>query len=455
MKSIFSLLLSPASMLCFAACPGLAQDGSGGEGLPSPYFVAGFRCEGLKTGNADLYNLLSAGERSDLDRFNLERACENLFAAYGIEKFKWISPDEIERLQMLLAGNPAFDRADLRLLPAEERGHVYLIAQVVRREGAQWRISSEVGLHEFSDPSERGVSGNLEVRRRVFENGFSVSELGVRATSRHSALDVMRIPASPREDLPYGFGSKTQWSAALIGSSRFELSDRWFATSNVEIEIDNWGLTEGSRVTFDLGAGLAYHLLPRSHPFRVSVGPTARYLNAQMKMNAQESPLLARSTYQGDTHDVFMLGVDLDMLFGNRRSSYLAFRFQAEMAPDRTNSHSRSLADLQYVLIGLGNTALGAEFSREVHRKTLSSDDLDRTAVDEEGEAVIKLGIAIPSQTHHSEIMLRGGVAYAGEPRDSDLGWESESPLVGVGYKYFGRTLELALNAAWYFERTF
>src|SRR5579862_1744614 len=90
----FFLILTTASAL--AASPDAERD-TYGDGLPSPYFVDDVHCQGNRVREVNEGWLLSKDEVEAARKVENQETCESLFRAFGIEKYMWLSPDDLER----------------------------------------------------------------------------------------------------------------------------------------------------------------------------------------------------------------------------------------------------------------------------------------------------------------------------------------------------------------------
>lgn len=96
----------------------------------SPYFIDGIHCEGLE-GLLDDYNLKRQYPDEEVAAVGLKTIrqshCEGIFKEYGIEKFQWVTPEDLEKLSFTLKRSNKFRSADIRIEKSDLQNHVHLI----------------------------------------------------------------------------------------------------------------------------------------------------------------------------------------------------------------------------------------------------------------------------------------------------------------------------------------
>ncbi len=89
----------------------------------APYFVDGVHCEGIPL--KKLWPL--AGDTSArASKLLTQNYCEGLFRMYGIEKFQWYTPEQIEFFQHAIRKSNDYEVLDLSLKKSSQQGHVHL-----------------------------------------------------------------------------------------------------------------------------------------------------------------------------------------------------------------------------------------------------------------------------------------------------------------------------------------
>ena len=67
------------------------------DALSSPYFIDEIHCQGLAEHDGPTYWFLSQEEAEAQKLIEAQEDCHDLFKSFGIEKYGWISPEDLER----------------------------------------------------------------------------------------------------------------------------------------------------------------------------------------------------------------------------------------------------------------------------------------------------------------------------------------------------------------------
>jgi hypothetical protein len=157
MKRFFSKTL--LSFLPLIISPNFARaqempDSTGQFG--APYFVDGVHCEGLPL--KKLWPL--AGETSARASKQVsQNYCEGLFRMYGIEKFNWYTPEQIEFFQHAIRRSNDFEVQDLSLKKSTQQGHVHLLVKLQLKTENQYDVNF---IHETFDSKGNESSGQAD-----------------------------------------------------------------------------------------------------------------------------------------------------------------------------------------------------------------------------------------------------------------------------------------------------
>ncbi|TWW08457.1 hypothetical protein E3A20_24150 [Planctomyces bekefii] len=102
------------------------------EGHKSPYFIDGIHCEGIE-GLIDEDKLKQGYPDDEVASIGIKSArqnyCETIFREYGVEKFQWATPEDIEKLSFGLRRGSKFQSVEIRLEKSELQNHVHLIGK--------------------------------------------------------------------------------------------------------------------------------------------------------------------------------------------------------------------------------------------------------------------------------------------------------------------------------------
>ena len=110
---------------------------AGAEDRKSPYFIDGIHCEGLeRLWNEDA--LKKNYPDDDMAAVAIQTLqqdrCEALFKNYGVEKFQWVTPADLEKLSFTLKRSNKFRAVDIRIEKSELQNHVHLIGRLTPYE---------------------------------------------------------------------------------------------------------------------------------------------------------------------------------------------------------------------------------------------------------------------------------------------------------------------------------
>jgi hypothetical protein len=101
----------------------------GTETLKSPYFIDGVHCEGLQDKDRDktIGEVFADDEVAKLGvKAQNQIFCEQIFSKHGIQKFQWVTPDDLEKLTFGLKRSGKYKNIDVRIEKSELQNHVHL-----------------------------------------------------------------------------------------------------------------------------------------------------------------------------------------------------------------------------------------------------------------------------------------------------------------------------------------
>ena len=101
----------------------------GADTLKSPYFIDGVHCEGLQDKDRDkaIADVYSDDEVAKLGlKAQNQIFCEQIFSKHGIQKFQWVTPDDLEKLTFGLKRSGKYKNIDVRIEKSELQNHVHL-----------------------------------------------------------------------------------------------------------------------------------------------------------------------------------------------------------------------------------------------------------------------------------------------------------------------------------------
>src|SRR5436190_724557 len=89
------------------------------ENLPSPNFVDGVRCIGLNPKTLSESWLIAKEEVEITQKIEDQEDCEDLLRAFGIDKHKWLNPEDLESASTRLKQSGYFEEVDLSIKKSE------------------------------------------------------------------------------------------------------------------------------------------------------------------------------------------------------------------------------------------------------------------------------------------------------------------------------------------------
>lgn len=175
------------------------------EGLKSPYFIDGVHCEGLEDSYRD--EMFARQYRDDVVakmgvKARNQTACERIYAEFGIEKFQWITPEDLERLSFGLKRSGRYKSVDIRIEKSELQNHVHLKGKFV-----QYDPEIYVTLNAHSGLEKGQSTGN---RSTIDTDGLV--EFNKRGRNNHS--------------LGLGFRTKQSTAKEALSAEELKIGDR-------------------------------------------------------------------------------------------------------------------------------------------------------------------------------------------------------------------------------------
>lgn len=145
--------------LCTMFCLGMSSASLAADtDFKSPLFIDGIHCEGhadSKLGEALRKNYSNDEIAAVGVKAQLQLLCEALFKEFGVEKFQWVTPGDLERLDFTLKHSKRFQSVDLSIKKSEMQNHVHLVGQ----------------FQQFSKKTHYTVNGSSSVERGNADDG--------------------------------------------------------------------------------------------------------------------------------------------------------------------------------------------------------------------------------------------------------------------------------------------
>lgn len=119
---------NPQSLLQTNSPTNGPTDSVANEYSESPYFIDGLHCEGFETDQRAFSG--DDGARTRANRILSQSYCDGLFKMYGIQKFNWYTPEQLEYVQIALRKAADFEAQDIAIKKGSQVGHVHLFVKI-------------------------------------------------------------------------------------------------------------------------------------------------------------------------------------------------------------------------------------------------------------------------------------------------------------------------------------
>jgi hypothetical protein len=433
------------AFLALGALPALAQEQAADNAVqPSPYFVDGLKCEGLETRKVEpgwLVPFVPADAVSSAQRALDAGACEDLFTYFGIKRYTWIAPEDLEQLELNLKQSKLFWESSVTLQKSELKNHIYVVVRVKSKTSNQHIIEADARYYRgnggaISDRYSHSLSYERVVRRLQPSEGSSYKFRyeGTRAATGAN-------PAHPEGDGGSGQYSllQGQWNwEKVIGTNLLYRQRVEFAT------VDN-ASRKGLNLNFRLE--MPYRLDVKSQFGRFEVGPSV--------LVSSWGPRDASVNSWG-----LMPGLRVGYLFGDENENFAKYDFTW----NRGVTGQSDIAHLSFMLqmmsaawtdvfVNLGYEHLVAVDSILPEHRTINGSDRKKIE-----DLYVGIGKNFHSGTSLHQVALKLGTEFAdydgfdGHPAE-EIG--ASHGYGGVGYKYVSEDWTVGLNARYVSGRTY
>jgi len=188
MKKYLLLLILPILLKSVTAVASASEDANAGP-LPSPYFVDEVHCTGLNSPNIQETWLLSKEEVEPAKKLEQEDMCERVLRAFGISKFMWLSPDDLERTATIIRQSGYFLESELSVRKSELQNHVHVFLKVTPVSHFYSSVSEDFKYFTSKGQASSRLYDRLsgEITNRKYSpvnvNSFGVNLMGTTATA--------------------------------------------------------------------------------------------------------------------------------------------------------------------------------------------------------------------------------------------------------------------------------
>lgn len=389
--------------------------------LPSPYFVVGFRCEGITAEVKDFFSILNSEQRKRVAQSRELDLCEKAFSYFGIEKYSWISPDDLQKTELRLERYDVFAKPQLKVIPAEAPGQVYLQLKLGKRTPTH--VSASLDNTVYGHDGKNGIGGFETSGRAAFTN------MSLRPVQKLTlGTDFSLLHSTDKLDIETSEGKTSADHSLLRGRlwmhTEQALSSRWHFASTLALNLTS--ASNRNRKPFTALANATYLITsPDEDAIVVRVGPSIGYYNKAV-----------------------LGGLKFDMRVGDTELNYITMSSEGLSSADKKYAWGRYSLDIQKVFPSAGNLLVGYE-NTIVETKNMKRTDLGNLSLnDTDMSAGFKLGKAFLSENNLHKVFLRFGAGGYSPGEGSFLN-------TGIGYTMRTEDLDVNLSCSYITHRNF
>ncbi len=437
----FGLLIFLVSLAALAGEPGF---NSTEAPLASPYFVDEMHCSGINTPEISEGWLLSKEEVEPARKLTQEEMCERVLHAFGIRKFMWLSPDDLERTATIIRQAGYFQSSELSIRKSELQNHVHVFLKVVPGEHYLTSINEE--FKYFGDNS--GIGSNrlydhlsAEISNRKY-SPVSVNSFG---------FNMMGTTAQTPMNMSYG--AFTSDDAQKMQKRNAYLVDIYWrnqgtVAKNISYEFDfhlvddNTYSDDNSRLNMEVNGDLLFH-----HQVNIIRGST--YIG----------PAFVSTTYTpyqagpgSKSAGVFFPGGKLGYNYGQEFANNLNFAMAYYHASGDQLIYDFDF-NLQRHMNFLNSFLLVGLKTRSVNVAVMPEDRFPLSASND-SNSYVGLGKVFHEADSNQQVNLLLGTETLGYI-DNEPTYQVSSGYLGLKYKYVGQTWNINLGASYYFQRLY
>ena len=234
--------------------------------LKSPYFIDAIHCEGIDEliDSDQLKKTFISDEVAIVGtRVLRQKQCEAIFQAYHVEKFSWVTPQDLETLEFALKHSQRFEAVDISIAKSELPNHVHLTGKFkLFEKRTHYTVTSRAGLYRGTDGSGDRRTTDFDARVDIGQRGPHndapyVVDIGVLDSQAPRPLPVSALKAgtkpitlSPNETVALNRPSSTYGHADL----RFNLPTYTTYDAFFQVGIDR------SHLSGDAGAASGHRM---------------------------------------------------------------------------------------------------------------------------------------------------------------------------------------------------
>jgi hypothetical protein len=408
--------------------------------LPSPYFVDGVHCNGNRTRKVPGI-FIPAEEVEIATKIEAQEECESLASLFGVQKFMWLTPEDLEKFANSLKQSGSFKEVEVSIKKSELKNHIHVFVNLTPSSKFHFSLGDAFKFYQ-------GQSGQSN---RVFDS--ITGEL----TDRRF---------EPIQTLNYGFALEGSYASSppIYNPNQFSDSEQnrlsqynyyWGDIyANVKHNYTKW-----------LSSSLTGHLLVNdldtSSTLRLDGSAIGDLLFSQTFFNYfmtfQIGPSVIFSTYPTSSATssgtVFFPGIKLALLIGKEPWDYMkdSLAFYQTIGTQSQILEFSFFAQKHFTWLFNNGFALLSVRSRYVQGAVLPQDQF-LFLTSEKTDLHIGLGKAFlnSGSLHQAAIQL----GYE-EWNTTDGRYSTMSPYLAISYTLNSEDWDLKFQAGYYFGRTY
>ena len=421
----------------------LAAESPSEELLPSPYFIDEVHCDGINVHDISESWLLSKDDVDAAKKVERKETCENLLKVFGVEKYMWLSPDDLERIATLIKQSGYFEEADLSIKKSELKNHVHAFLKVKPVPKFLKSITNDLKFYSGKNQDSARIYNKFagEITNRGYgPNTINTFGLSMEGTGANSAYN-----ATP--------GALTSEDASKFQKRNFYLGDLYW--------INQGTITQHFSYDFGmhlLGDNTYADNFTRIH-FLIDGNFTWKKRVNILKGITYFGPAYIFSTttpYQANSNDtstsVFFPGLVFGYNYGQDFGNNLNFKIGSY-----ATSQDRTIVDYdfngQYLLSALDSFLTGGLKFRIGHNSLLPQDQIPLSGTNR-NDAFIGLGKVLSTGATKQQISAVFGTERLTYAQNNPT-YDQNTDYLALRYKLVGSEWNVNLGAGYYFQRNY
>lgn len=433
-----------ASAALFMWSPVYGSENSAEDTLPSPYFIDELHCSGINVRDINEGWLLSKDEVEAARKVEHQETCEKILRAFGIEKYIWLSPDDLERTSTLIKQSGNFEESDLSVKKSELKNHVHLFLKVKPLPKFLKSIASEF---KFYSPGS-GQDGNRITNKltgAIINRSFApilTSNFGFSLDGSFAGSPYKNGPQSVVGSDTSNTQQKDPFLADLYWKTQGSTTEHFVQSFGLHFVGDNAYIDKTSRTSFLIDGDFLWKKpanILKGHTF---FGPAFIFSSA--------------SPFQPSSNDsntlTFFPGVIFGYDYGHEFGNHLNLKLEYYAT---TQDRSITVYDLngQYLFSSLNTYFIAGSQFRHARNSPLAQDRfyLNRGI---KSDAFIGLAKLWDSGSAKTQVSAIFGTERLSDENAISISSEYAN-YVGLRYKLLASEWNINLGASYYFQRNY